>query len=70
MSKTITKVIVAGLAGIAVGIAIGMLLAPDEGAKTRKRLRKKLSKYAETIEQELSTKFGGHEEPGVVEEGK
>lgn len=38
------------LTGIAIGAVAGLLLAPDEGAKTRKKLLKKAKKYKETIE--------------------
>lgn len=38
------------LTGIAVGAVAGLLLAPEEGAKTRKKLFKKAKKYKETFE--------------------
>lgn len=34
------------LAAVAVGVAVGMLTAPEDGAHTRKRLRKRLSSVA------------------------
>jgi gas vesicle protein len=41
MAKSSSKIVLAGLAGLAAGIAVGVLLAPNKGSKTRKRLKKK-----------------------------
>lgn len=38
------------IAGIAVGALAGLLLAPDEGSKTRKKWMKKAKKYKKTVE--------------------
>jgi len=42
----LSKVLLAAGAGLAVGAAIGMLYAPEEGAETRRRLMKKGKKLA------------------------
>ena len=44
---------VAGLAGLAAGICIGMLTAPSKGSKTRKRLKKKILDFAEDFQDDL-----------------
>jgi gas vesicle protein len=58
MSKTSSKVLLAGVAGLAAGIAIGMLFAPAKGSKTRKRLKKKIMNLADVIEDDFSDKLG------------
>ena len=47
------KVILGLLAGVAVGAALGILFAPDKGWNTRKRISKK----AEDIANDLKEKF-------------
>ncbi|MCS7153220.1 MAG: YtxH domain-containing protein [Bacteroidia bacterium] len=41
------------LAGIAVGTVIGILIAPDSGVNTRRRLRRKLQEYWEALRNRL-----------------
>ncbi|MBA2250434.1 MAG: YtxH domain-containing protein [Chitinophagaceae bacterium] len=38
------------LTGVTLGAVAGLLLAPDEGSKTRKKLMKKAMKYKKTME--------------------
>lgn len=47
------KVLIGVLAGVAIGAALGVLFAPDKGWNTRKRISKK----AEDITDELKEKF-------------
>jgi len=56
MSKG-SKVLLAGLAGIAAGVVIGMLFAPDRGSKTRKRLKKEFCELAESEGKDFSEKL-------------
>ena len=49
------KVILGVLAGLAAGTTIGLLLAPDKGSKTRKKIARKGEDYME----ELEEKFNG-----------
>ncbi len=42
------------LAGVAVGTVVGILIAPDTGANTRRRLRQKFSEYWERMRSKLS----------------
>jgi gas vesicle protein len=58
MSKSSSKVLLAGIAGLAAGVAIGLLFAPAKGSKTRKRLKKKLMNLAEIIEDDVNDKLG------------
>ena len=48
------KLIIAGLAGLAAGVAVGLLFAPQKGSKTRNRLKKKFRKLAEEVEENFS----------------
>jgi gas vesicle protein len=58
MAKSSSKIILAGLAGLAVGIAAGVLMAPGKGSKTRKRLKKKFRKMEDLFQQsDLSEMF-------------
>ena len=51
MAKTSSKIVLAGLAGLAVGIAAGVLIAPKKGSKTRKRLKKKFREMKDIFRQ-------------------
>jgi gas vesicle protein len=42
------------LTGIAIGAIAGLLMAPDEGTKTRKKWLKKAKKYKKNIEEKAS----------------
>jgi len=48
MSNKGSKLLLAGLAGIAAGVAIGILFAPARGSKTRKRLKNGIRELSET----------------------
>lgn len=58
MAKSSSKVLLAGITGLAAGVAIGLLFAPAKGSKTRKRLKKRLMSVAETIEDDVTDKLG------------
>ena len=58
MAKSSSKVLLAGIFGLATGIAIGLLFAPAKWSKTRKRLKKRLMSLAETIEDDVTNKLG------------
>ncbi|MBB5396983.1 MULTISPECIES: YtxH domain-containing protein [unclassified Mucilaginibacter] len=46
-----TKVIVALLAGLAAGAALGILFAPDKGIETRDKLSESLSNLGDSIKE-------------------
>lgn len=50
MAKSSSKIVMAGLAGLAVGIAAGVLIAPKKGSKTRKRLKKKFRELKDIVQ--------------------
>jgi hypothetical protein len=54
------------LAGVAVGVTVGILVAPDSGANTRKKLKEKLGQYWESLRSKLS----GAEKTGTYEEAR
>ena len=46
-----TKVVVALLAGLAAGAALGILFAPDSGAETRDKLNESLKNLGDSIKE-------------------
>lgn len=51
------KIVLGMLAGIAIGSLLGIMLAPDKGSATRKKLTRQMSRKREDITDELSEKF-------------
>jgi len=58
MTKSSSKVLLAGITGLAAGVAIGLLFAPAKGLKTRKRLKRRFMSLADFIEDDVNDKFG------------
>ncbi|PVX52539.1 gas vesicle protein [Balneicella halophila] len=44
----------AALAGIAIGLGVGVLMAPDEGKKTRKKIKRTFDETTEDIKSRLN----------------
>ena len=57
MAKSSSKVLLAGILGLAAGVGIGLLFAPAK-MKTRKRLKKRLMSIADFIEDDVNDKLG------------
>jgi gas vesicle protein len=47
MSKTASRIIMATAAGVAAGLALGILFAPKKGARTRKKIKKTVNDLVE-----------------------
>jgi len=61
MSK-IGNTLAALVLGAAIGVGVGILFAPDEGKKTRKRIRKSLEGVSDNLKDKLTQTqrhFGG-----------
>jgi gas vesicle protein len=54
---TNSKAVLAVLAGVAAGAALGMLFAPDKGSDTRKKISKKGEDLADALNEKIDDKF-------------
>jgi gas vesicle protein len=52
-----SNILFAAIAGLALGIGIGMLIAPEKGTKTRKKIRDKILDIADRFEEGFPTSF-------------
>jgi gas vesicle protein len=57
MAKSASKIIMAGVLGLAVGVAVGMMFAPAKGTRTRKRIKKSIRVLTDEMEGDLSEKL-------------
>lgn len=48
-----SKLVLGALAGIAIGSLLGVLFAPQSGARTRKRLLNKGEEYADDVKEKM-----------------
>ena len=53
MSKT-SNIILAALAGAAAGVAIGLLVAPEKGSDSRKKIKGAAKKLADTLFKDIN----------------
>ncbi len=58
-----SKVLIAFLAGVATGAAVGVLYAPEKGEVTRDKLSYRLSKYREQLQGLISDLLEGKDLP-------
>ena len=58
-----TNSFIALMSGIAAGVAIGILYAPDKGKNTRDRLSYKLTKYRDQLKQYIEDMVEGKDTP-------
>jgi gas vesicle protein len=54
---TTGKAILGIMAGVATGVAIGMLFAPDKGENTRKKIVKKGEDLTQALNEKIDKKF-------------
>jgi len=50
---TSAKILLAALGGVAVGAAIGILLAPDKGSETRKKMADAAKKFSDQAAEKM-----------------
>lgn len=53
-----TKVLAALLAGLAAGVVIGVLFAPDKGAETRDKVNESLKDLGDAIKDRFASEVG------------
>ncbi len=53
------KFLLSAIAGVAIGIQIGVLIAPEKGEETRKRLSKKGDNYLDEINAQINKFIDG-----------
>ncbi|MDN3670534.1 YtxH domain-containing protein [Echinicola jeungdonensis] len=51
------KILLGTLAGIVTGVAFGVMMAPDRGSKTRKKVYKQGEDLAKMLNEQLDVKF-------------
>ena len=51
------KALLGVLAGVATGVAIGMLFAPDKGSTTRKKISRTGEDLADALDEKIDEKF-------------
>ncbi len=66
------KIVLGVLAGLAAGAVLGILLAPDKGSATRKKITGKGSKYIDDIKEKLNDVYHSilDKSESVIESGE
>ena len=54
MSNHTTDTLIALLSGVAIGVGVGVLFAPDKGSETRKKIKDKFDKGKDVLRENFS----------------
>lgn len=68
--NTTSKIIAATLAGVATGLALGVLFAPDKGSETRKKISDGYTDLSDTIKDKISDLVGAAKDEFANAKGK
>ena len=68
MAKSGSSILLAAAVGLAAGIGVGLLIAPAKGSKTRKRLKKRLMRLADVMQDDFSEKVNAFKSAFAAEE--
>ena len=68
--NTTAKIIAATLAGVATGLALGVLFAPDKGSETRRKISDGYTDLSDTLKDKISDLVGAAKQEYAHAKGK